>query len=77
MLLLTKALAIEGTALLARELAADLEPLVGADIVRDATDLLNSPGISVVRDAEVALQAGGVTALHDPPKAVWRRQCVS
>jgi hydrogenase maturation factor len=65
-LLLTKALAIEGTALLAREMAPVLEPLVGADTVRTAAALLRDPGISVVRDAEIALRTGGVTALHDP-----------
>jgi len=65
-LLLTKAIAIEGTALLARELRARLLPLVGAAIVDRAADLLRDPGISVVRDANLLLDAGGVTALHDP-----------
>jgi hydrogenase maturation factor len=65
-LLLTKRLAIEGTALLARERAAELDQLVGGDIVRDAARLLSEPGISIVRDAELARAAGGVAALHDP-----------
>jgi hydrogenase expression/formation protein HypE len=65
-ILLTKALAIEGTALLANELAAVLEPRLGAATVRDAANFLFDPGISVVREAELAREAGGVTALHDP-----------
>ena len=65
-LLLTKGLAIEGTALLARDHAAALEPLVGEIILERAVALLDTPGISVVRDAELARSAGGVTALHDP-----------
>ena len=65
-LLLTKGLAIEGTALLARERRDHLIPVLGADGVRAAADLMHHPGISIVRDAELAREAGGVTALHDP-----------
>ena len=65
-LLLTKGLAIEGTALLASERRDQLVPLLGENAVRAAADLLHHPGISIVRDAELARQAGGVTALHDP-----------
>jgi hydrogenase expression/formation protein HypE len=65
-LLLTKRLAIEGTALIARERAEELEHLVGSDVVRDAARLLSDPGISIVRDAELARASGGVAALHDP-----------
>jgi hydrogenase maturation factor len=65
-LLLTKGLAIEGTALLARERRDQLLPLLGEDGVRSAADLMHNPGISIVLDAELAREAGGVTALHDP-----------
>ena len=65
-LLLTKGLAIEGAALLARERRDRLIPLIGEDNVRAAADLMRDPGISIVRDADLALAAGGVTALHDP-----------
>ena len=65
-LLLTKAIAIEGTALLARELRASMTAALGEALVARAADLLHAPGISVVRDAQVLLGAGGVTALHDP-----------
>ena len=65
-LLLTKALAIEGTALLARERHDVLSDLVGVALVADAARLMENPGISVVRDAELADSTGGVSALHDP-----------
>jgi hydrogenase maturation factor len=65
-LLLTKALAIEGTALLARERPSELSRELGREVVERASALLLAPGISVVADAKVILAAGGVTALHDP-----------
>ena len=65
-LMLTKGLAIEGTALLAQERAGELRPLVGEDVVRRATRFLHEPGISVVADCQAALAVEGVTALHDP-----------
>jgi hydrogenase expression/formation protein HypE len=65
-LLVTKGLAIEGTALLARELGDQLRELIGDELVRDAARLMNQPGISVVAEAEIARRTGHVTALHDP-----------
>ena len=65
-LLLTKGLAVEGTALLANELGDRLAAAIGPGSVERAVGLLADPGISVVRDAEVLLASGGVTALHDP-----------
>src|SRR5262245_2839840 len=65
-LLLTKALALEGTALVARELEQRLSDAVGREIVERAVGLLADPGISVVPEAIALLDAGGVTALHDP-----------
>ncbi len=65
-LLLTQAIAIEGTALVARELGASLSSAVDPLVVERAANLLFDPGISVVREAIALLEAGGVTALHDP-----------
>lgn len=66
-LVLTKGIAIEGTALLARE--AD-DRLARAGIrrgrIKAAREFLFDPGISVVADARAALGAGGVNAMHDP-----------
>jgi hydrogenase maturation factor len=65
-LLLSKSLAIEGTALLARELGERLRRSVEPGLVERAARLLADPGISVVPEAIALLDAGGVTALHDP-----------
>lgn len=65
-LLLTKALAIEGTALLAKERRQELSKALGPELVSQAAQLLSDPGISVLADVEAVLAAGGVTALHDP-----------
>ena len=66
-LLLTKGIALEGTALLARE-AADLlgRRGVSSETLERARQLLFTPGISVVRDALAACDVGGVHAMHDP-----------
>lgn len=65
-LVLTRPIAIEGTALLANERAEYLAAEVGHDIVSTASSLLDDPGISVVEHADVLLETGGVSALHDP-----------
>ena len=65
-LLLTKGIAIEGTALIARELAAKLGRTFSPHFLARARGYLRNPGISVVRDALGACRAGGVHAMHDP-----------
>jgi hydrogenase maturation factor len=66
LILLTKGVAVEGTAILAREKAGVLARRLGSAGVRRAKRLLFKPGISVVREAGVAVRQGGVHALHDP-----------
>lgn len=66
-LLLTKGIAIEGAAILAREAAEKLRARgVPEDTIRAAREFLFSPGISVVPEARALIQAGGVTSMHDP-----------
>jgi hydrogenase expression/formation protein HypE len=64
--ILTKGIAIEGTAVLARELETRLMPEVGTDLVARARSFLREPGISVVRDAQLVRKAGQPHAMHDP-----------
>lgn len=75
-LLLTKGVPIEATALLAREFPQRLQDVLSADELAEAQAYLTRPGISVVADAHVALAAGRITAMHDPTEgglaaALW------
>ncbi|HZQ65145.1 MAG TPA: AIR synthase-related protein [Gaiellaceae bacterium] len=65
-LLLTGAIAVEGTALVARELGARLDGAVDRAAIDRAAGFLDDPGISIAAEASALLDAGGVTALHDP-----------
>ena len=65
-LLLTNGVAIEGTAILARDHRADLAAALPAAVVDRAAALLRHPGISVVQAALTAVAAGPVHAMHDP-----------
>ncbi|MBS7610411.1 AIR synthase family protein [Candidatus Bathyarchaeota archaeon] len=64
LLILTKGVAIEGTAILATDLADVLSERVDPTVLESAKRFRRE--ISVVRDAEVAMKKGGVTAMHDP-----------
>ena len=66
-ILLTKSVAIEGTALIAHEKEKDLLSR-GYDVafLAEAKNLLYNPGISVLRDAMLATQAAPIHAMHDP-----------
>lgn len=64
-IILTKGIAIEGTALIAREWKGVGSQLDGEEI-RKCRELLRSPGISVVREARIANEVAAVHAMHDP-----------
>ncbi len=66
LVILTKGIALEGTAILAREKATELKRKFGASVVRRAQRLLFEPGISVVCEALVAARTGEIHAMHDP-----------
>jgi hydrogenase maturation factor len=75
-ILLTKAVPIEGAALLAREFPQRLQDVLDEMELAEAQAYLTRPGISVLRDAQIAMQAGRVTAMHDPTEgglaaALW------
>jgi hydrogenase expression/formation protein HypE len=76
LVLLTKGVPIEATAILGREFPDQLGKVLGEEKVRQAADYLRHPGISVVHDARIACAAGQVTAMHDPTEgglaaALW------
>jgi hydrogenase maturation factor len=64
-LIVTKGIAVEGTAIIARERNEELAGL-GESFLERCRGFLYDPGISVVRDAAVATDAGNVHAMHDP-----------
>ncbi len=64
-LLITKGIAVEGTAIIAREGVNGLSGLNGSFLGR-CRGFLHDPGISVVREANLATAAGEVHAMHDP-----------
>ena len=66
LVILTKGVAVEGTAILAREKARRLEAALGQTVVRRARRLLFRPGISMVREALLAVRHGEIHAMHDP-----------
>ena len=66
-ILLTRGVAIEGTAILAREKSERLRGRVDADLLARAARFLIEPGISVVSAALAAANVGEVVhAMHDP-----------
>lgn len=64
-ILLTKGIAIEGTAVLARE-HPRLAGLLGVEEMRRCRAFLKDPGIGVTLDASVAREAARLHAMHDP-----------
>ena len=61
--IVTKGAAIEGTAILASELAESLQRKINSKIVKNAQKFIKK--ISVVEDALTAVKVGGVHAMHD------------
>jgi hydrogenase maturation factor len=65
-IIVTKGIAVEGTALLAREAASRLHKAgLSMSTIERAQQLLHEPGISVVKDADVLRKAVKVHAMHD------------
>ncbi|MFL7791973.1 MAG: AIR synthase-related protein [Anaerolineae bacterium] len=62
-LLITKGIAVEGTAIIARESKVGG---LSESFLERCRGFLRTPGISVVRDAAVATAAGKIHAMHDP-----------
>jgi hydrogenase maturation factor len=62
--ILTKGAGIEGTGILATDLAEILRQKVDSEVLIEAAELLKM--ISVVREALVAMEAGGIHSFHTP-----------
>lgn len=75
-ILLTKGIPIEGTAILANEFPERLAGKLTAAEIAAAQAYSRHPGIGVTRDARIAVSAGKITAMHDPTEgglaaALW------
>lgn len=65
--ILTSGIAIEGTAIIARESRDDLIAAgLSESTISSGSKFLDSPGISIVKAAKIATETGHVTAMHDP-----------
>lgn len=66
-IVITKGIAIEGTALLARDAEQTLRSAkLDKDLIQRAADYLFSPGISVLKEALIAGNRVKVNSMHDP-----------
>ena len=64
-IVITKGLAIEGTALLARDCAGELRQAgISESVIAKSATMLDTPGISVLHDAQISTQMP-VHSLHD------------
>ena len=66
LILLTRAIPVEGTAILADTKYDDLKSIMDVEILENAKKYVESPGISVVAQALAAAGTGSVHAMHDP-----------
>ena len=64
-LILTKGLGIEATAIIAREREEQVREKYDAQFLEQAKHHLFDPGISVLKDSQIATATGGVHAMHD------------
>ncbi|MFQ5996385.1 MAG: AIR synthase family protein [Dehalococcoidales bacterium] len=66
-IVISKGIAIEGTAVLAREAKQTLlSSMLSKDLVQRAADYLFTPGISVLQEALIACSKVEVHSMHDP-----------
>ena len=65
-LLLVKGIAIEGTAIIAREKGNYLKKKLPSSFLRKAKDFLVKPGISILKESLLANNSVKINAMHDP-----------
>jgi hydrogenase expression/formation protein HypE len=65
-IILTKAIAIEGTSIIARGKKNELIGKFGEEFINACRRLTEEPGISILRDARTATAHGEIHSMHDP-----------
>lgn len=72
---LTKAVGIEGTAIIANEHEDRLQSVLDSAQLAGAKNFLHAPGISIIADAEIARDYPGVHGMHDPTEGGVATAC--
>ncbi len=65
-IILTKGIAVEGTAILAREKKEEIARVFGAEMLSRCKNFLFRPGVSVLKEALIAGETAQVHSMHDP-----------
>jgi len=65
-IILTKGIAIEGTAIIANEKEKYIRKKFSPSFVKRAKSFLENPGISIVKEALLANSTGAIKYMHDP-----------
>ena len=65
-IILTKGIAIEGTAVIARERVDEMVQILGEQTLIRCRNFMYDPGLSVIKEALVASEHASVHAMHDP-----------
>lgn len=65
-IILTKGLAIEGTAVIARERVDEMVQIFGEQTLTRCRNFMYDPGLSVIKEALIASEHASVHAMHDP-----------
>jgi len=65
-ILLTKAIAVEGSSIIARYREEDIKAVFGETFLRKCKNFLEDPGISILNEARIATESGEVHSMHDP-----------
>jgi hydrogenase maturation factor len=65
-IVLTKGIAVEGTAVIAREHEDEMLTTLGDQTLMRCQNFMYKPGISVLKEAFAATESGSIHAMHDP-----------
>jgi hydrogenase maturation factor len=65
-IILTKGIAIEGTAVIAREHVDEMVQILGEQTLTRCRNFMYHPGISVLEEALAAAECASIHAMHDP-----------
>ncbi len=65
-IILTKGIAIEGTAVIAREHPDEMLEVLGDQTLLRCRNFMHKPGISVLKEALAAAECSSIHAMHDP-----------